>query len=111
MSSGDITTPADATICPGDDQPAINSNTLATAWCCNSYLSVAVSYYWGVWQDIPGATTSSLATATINITETSQFQRLAFAIQNGVPCDAPHRPEMGSCGSITITVDNRVILR
>ena len=57
-----------------------------------------------------GATTSSLATATINITETSQFQRLAFAIQNGVPCDATASTrDGGAAGSITITVDNRTV--
>ena len=94
-SSGDITTPADATICPGDDQPAINSNTLATASG-----AATVTYQWqyrtigSAWQDIVGATTSSLATATINITETSQFQRLAFAIQNGVPVMQRHQLEM-----------------
>ena len=111
VSSGDITTPADATICPGDDQPAINSNTLATASG-----AATVTYQWQYrtigdpWQDIPGATTSSLATATINITETSQFQRLAFAIQNGVPCDATASTrDGGAAGSITITVDNRTV--
>ena len=73
-----------------------------------------VTYQWQYrtigdpWQDIPGATTSSLATATVNITETSQFQRLAFAIQNGVPCDATaSTKDGGAAGSITITVDNR----
>ena len=88
MSSGDITTPADTTICPNGDQPAINSNTLATASG-----AATVTYQWqyrtiGCMARYSGATTSSLATATVNITETSQFQRLAFAIQNGVPCDA-----------------------
>ena len=69
---------------PGGDQPAINSNALAT-----TSGAATVTYQWqyrtigGAWQDIVGATTSSLATATVNITETSQFQRLAFATQNG----------------------------
>mgnify|MGYP003313117895 CR=1 FL=1 len=78
--------------------------------------AATVTYQWQYrtigdpWQDIPGATTSSLATATINITETSQFQRLAFAIQNGVPCDATASTrDGGAAGSITITVDNRTV--
>ena len=110
-ASGDITTPADATICPGDDQPAILNNTLATASG-----AATVTYQWqyrtigGAWQPIVGATSANLATATINITETSQFQRLAFATQNGVPCDATAATrDGGAAGSITITVDNRTV--
>ena len=85
LTPGDVTTPADTTICLGEDQPAIANATVGTVGG-----TAAVAYQWqyrpvgGAWQDIVGSTAAGLAAAQVNITTTSQFRRLAFATENGV---------------------------
>ena len=110
LTPGDITTPADTTICLGEDQPAIANATVGTVAAGD-----AVAYQWqyrpvgGAWQDIAGSTAAALAAAQVNITTTSQFRRLAFSTRNGVPCEGTASLVDGNPGTITITVDNRVI--
>ena len=110
LTPGNITTPADTTICLGEDQPAIASAAVGTVAAGD-----AVAYQWqyrpvgGAWQDIAGSTAAALAAAQVNITTTSQFRRLAFSTRNGVPCEGTASLVDGNPGTITITVDNRVI--
>ncbi len=110
LTPGDVTTPADTTICLGEDQPAIANATVGTVGG-----TAAVAYQWqyrpvgGAWQDIVGSTAAGLAAAQVVLTTTSQFRRLAFATENGVSCEGTASLVDGNPGTITITVDNRAV--
>ena len=104
VTPGNITAPGDTNICPGEDQPEIASAALGTTAGASG--AATVTYQWqykvgaAAWQNILGATSSNLATATFNIVETTSFRRLTQAEANGVPCDPTP-----SAAEVTINVD------
>ena len=91
FTGGTINNMADLTICPGDGNPEITTNTEATVSG-----GATLSYRWQYfdptitdWVNIAGATTSTLATNTLlGIVSNTTIIRVAYASQNGVDCAA-----------------------
>ena len=111
FTGGDVTLPGDLTICPGDGNPQVVTNVEATV-SAGATLSYRWQYWDPVaadWDDIAGATTSTLAAdSLLGIVSNTTIRRVAYASQNGVDCAAGVPSTVGGAAvSIEIVVDNR----